>query len=40
MGTEARIQHGEIGKMEVYLLCERVRSNKIRKGVKEDLQSG
>lgn len=39
MGTEARIQHVETEKLEVYLLCKRVRSKKMRKGEKEDSQS-
>lgn len=39
MGTEVRIQHLETEKLEVYLMCKRVRSKKIRKGEKEDSQS-
>lgn len=39
MGAEARIQHVETEKLEVYLLCKRGRSKEIRKkGEKEDLQ--
>lgn len=37
-GKVARIQHLETEKLEIYLLCKRVRSKKIRKGEKEDLQ--
>lgn len=36
MGTEARIQHMETEKLEVYFLCKRVRSKKVRKGEKEN----
>lgn len=36
MGTEAILQHMKTVKLEVYLLCKRVR-RKIRKGEKEDL---
>lgn len=36
MGTEARIQHMETEKLEVHLLCKRVRSKKVRKGEKEN----
>lgn len=38
MGTEAGIQHMETEKLELYLLCKRIRSKKIRKGEKENSQ--